>query len=219
MSTLFKTSLLTLLTSTSLIYSAPPQEFPATPKASLDRLITGNERYSKDMLIHPNRSQTRRESLTETQSPFAVVVGCSDSRVSPTLIFDQDIGDVFEVRLAGNILGPIGIASVDFAAKVLGSNLIFVLGHENCGAVGAVLKGQTEDIEPIAEKIQQALKSGKKFSDNPLENAIKANVAFVVKQLREVPFIAKLIKEKKLEVVGGYYQLQSGKVEICCELP
>jgi len=135
------------------------------------------------------------------------------------LIFDQGLGDIFEVRLAGNVLGPIGIASVEYSVKILGSKLIMVLGHENCGAVSAVLKGQTQDIEPIAEKINAALKDNQKFSDNPLENAIKANVSYAVKQLRAAPPIAKLIKENKVEVVGGYYNLQSGKVELCCDIP
>lgn len=219
MNFMIKTILATFLASSSLLCAVPQGEAPRNPKEALTKLMAGNERYTKDSLIHPNRSQARRDSLTDTQNPFATVIGCSDSRVSPTLVFDQGIGDIFEVRVAGNVIGPVAIASAEYSVKYLGSSLIFVLGHENCGAVGAVLKGQTEDIEPIADKIKEALKGAPKFSDNPLENAIKANVHNVVQLLRNNPLFAPLIKEKKLEVVGGYYNLQSGKVEICCDMP
>lgn len=218
MNIISKTILTTFLTASTLLSAAPAQEDPTTPSEALKALMAGNERYTKDMLAHPNRSQERRESLTDTQNPFATVLGCSDSRVSPTLVFDQGVGDIFEVRLAGNVVGPVAMASIEYSAKYLGSKLIFVLGHENCGAVDAVLKGQTADIEPIAVKIQEALKANQKFSDNPLENAIKANVSNSVRLLREHPPLAQLIKEKKLEVVGGYYHLQSGKIEICCDI-
>jgi carbonic anhydrase len=206
-----------ILTVPSLVQAANDEIHSSSPKEALSRLMAGNERYIKDALMHPNRSQERREALTDTQNPFATVIGCSDSRVSPTLIFDQGIGDIFEVRIAGNVVGPVAIASVEYSVKYLGSSLILVLGHENCGAVKAVLAGQTQDIEPIAEKIQAAIKGAKKFSDNPLENAIKANIYGAVRQLKEIPLFTKLISEKKLEIIGGYYNLENGKVEICCE--
>jgi carbonic anhydrase len=126
------------------------------------------------------------------------------------------VGDIFEVRVAGNVVGPIELASVEYSAKFLGSSVIFVLGHENCGAVKAVLSGQTKDIEPVADKIIEAL-SGKNKSEISLENAIKANVRNVVNQIKSHGPISKLINEKKLEVVGGYYRLESGKVELCCD--
>lgn len=214
---IFKSAFTLLLSASSMLCAAATVQAPPTPKEALNRLMTGNERYSKDSFLHPNRSQERREALTEMQSPFAIVVGCSDSRVSPIIVFDQGIGDIFEVRIGGNVVGPIEIASVEYSAKFLGSSLIFVLGHENCGAVGAVLKNQTQDIEPIADKIREAISAYPKLSDNPLESAIKANVRHVVKQLRTTPVIAQLINEKKLEVAGGYYHLESGKVELCCD--
>lgn len=199
------------------LISATVTATPLTsPKEALDRLMIGNERYSQDLLIHPNRSLARREALSEKQFPFAIVVGCSDSRVSPILIFDQGIGDIFEVRVGGNVAGPIEIASVEYSAKFLHSSLIFVLGHENCGAVTAVLKNQTQDIEPIADKIREAIGSNPHPS---LEGAIKANVRNVMKQLKATPVIAQLVREQKLEVVGGYYHLESGRVELLSDLP
>lgn len=214
-----KTIFSILVSSSSLLCAGALTPTPSTPKEALNQLIKGNERYSSDQLIHPNRSSTRRESLSNSQAPFAAVVGCSDSRVSPTLIFDQGVGDIFEVRIAGNVLGPIELASVEYAVKILGSSLIFILGHENCGAVDAVLKGQTQDIEPIADKIKDALSNISNPSKITLETAIKANVRNVISQLKANPLIKQFIQQKKLEVVGGYYHLESGKVELCCDLP
>ena len=218
-SSLFKILFGVLVANTVLIGAAPLQETrPSNPKDALTALKNGNERYAKDALIHPNRSQARREALTDTQNPFATVLSCSDSRLSPVIIFDQGLGDLFEVRNAGNVAGPIVLASLEFSVKQLGSSLIFVLGHENCGAVNAVLKGQAEAIEPIASKIKEAVK-GLSKENSSLEEAIKANVRNVVQQVKANPAIAKLISEKKVEVVGGYYHLQTGKVEVCCDLP
>lgn len=213
----FKGALLVLLSSSCILSALDPVETPKTPKDALKILLDGNERFMKNASRHPNRSQELREALTEIQSPFAVVIACSDSRVSPVIVFDQGLGDLFEVRIAGNVVGPVAAASTEYSVKILGSSLIFVLGHENCGAVDAVLKGKGSLIEPIAVKIQAALKGAPKLSDNPLENAIKANVRHTVKQLREAPVFAQLIKDKKLEIVGGYYHLGSGKVELCCD--
>jgi len=194
------------------------QTFPKEAKESLSKLLQGNDRYVKELLVHPNRSQERREEVSQAQYPFAVIVGCSDSRVSPIIVFDQGLGDLFEVRVAGNVVGPIEIASVEYAALHLHSSLIFVMGHENCGAVKAVLANQTQDIEPIAERIQAAINAIPGAGKGSLEMAVKANVIATVKQLRENPGIAKLIKENKIRVAGGYYHLETGKVELCCDL-
>jgi carbonic anhydrase len=189
-----------------------------TPIQALDKLLQGNARYIADKLEHPNRSAERREAISSKQEPFAIIVGCSDSRVSPEIVFDQGIGDLFVVRVAGNVVGPIEMASVEFSSVYLQSSIIIVLGHENCGAVSAVLNHQAKAIEPIATKIEAALYRNKhKFNGTPLENAIKANIKAVVEEIRANDVISNLIAEKKIEVVGGYYHLESGKVELCCE--
>lgn len=180
----------------------------------LQRMMQGNERYVQDRLLHPDRTQFRREELTSSQAPFAIVVGCSDSRVSPEIIFDQGLGDLFVVRVAGNVMGPVELDSVEFAAAYLGSSLVLVLGHENCGAVTAVLKGQTKDIEAITELMSPAIKDINKNEINALENAIKSNVNSVVTLLKNSSVLKKLIEEEKLIVVGGYYHLGSGQVEL-----
>lgn len=182
---------------------------------SLQRLISGNERYVNDRLLHPDRTSVRREELRVSQAPFAVILGCSDSRVSPEIIFDQGLGDLFVVRVAGNVVGPLELDSVEFSALYLGSAIIMVLGHENCGAVSAVLQNKTQEIEAVAELIEPAVIKSRTIKDgNPLENAVKTNVMMVVNQLKLAPVIKKLIQEKKIEVVGGYYHLGSGKVEL-----
>jgi len=200
------------------ISSINADETAMTPALALQKLLQGNERYINDKLEHPNRSSERREAVTATQRPFAVIVGCSDSRVSPEIIFDQGIGDLFVVRDAGNVVGPIEIASIEYSAVQLQSSIIVVLGHESCGAIKAVLAGQTQDIKPIAEQVELAMKNYTKPSNSPLEAAIKANVRGTAAAIKNNAHIAKLIADKKIGVVGGYYHLGSGKVELCCDL-
>lgn len=183
-----------------------------TPDESLDRLMKGNKRYVEETFEHPNRGVTRREETVSIQAPFAIVLGCSDSRVSPEIIFDQGIGDLFIVRVAGNVCGPIELDSLEFSALHFGSSIILVLGHKNCGAVRAVLDGNTKDIEAIATLIEPAVHESDIVPGNHLDNAIKMNVLMVVNQLKASPVISRLIEAKKIEVVGGYYDLETGKV-------
>lgn len=191
-------------------------EYSISPKEALKRLMDGNGNYTKDKLEHPNRNQDRRDEVASNHTPFAVIVGCSDSRVSPEIIFDQGIGDLFIVRVAGNVAGDIEVSSVEYATDYLGASLVMVLGHENCGAVKAVLSHNAKSIQPIAKRIEVALKQHGKPGNNELETATKANVMNVVEELKKVPSLARLIDAKKLEIVGGYYHLGTGKVELCC---
>lgn len=193
-------------------------EKPPTPKEALEELIKGNERHVNSLHQNLNRNLERRTAISEKQTPFAIVVGCSDSRVTPEIIFDQGLGEIFVVRIAGNVIGRTGLASVEYSAEYLHSPLIMVLGHENCGAIKAVLAGQTEDIEPIAIKVENAIKKYSPHIPDRVEDAVKANVIGVVEQLKEAGPLAQLIKEKKLAIVGGYYKLDTGKVSICCGL-
>ena len=186
-------------------------------KTALERLIEGNKRFVKGESTHPNRDEERRLETAEQQTPFAIIVGCSDSRVSPEILFDQGLGDLFIVRVAGNVVGPIELDSIEFSALYLHSSLIFVKGHENCGAVTAVLDGKTKDIEAVASLIEPAIKQSETQEGNRLENAIKDNVLNVVAQLKKAPALQKLIKSKKLVVAGGYYHLRTGEVELLNE--
>lgn len=183
-----------------------------TPDAAIDQLKEGNTRYVTGQLLHPNRDEGRRSLTVEKQEPFAVILGCSDSRVSPEIVFDQGIGDLFIVRVAGNVSGPIELDSIEFAALTFHSSVIVVLGHKNCGAVKAVVDGDTQNIEAVAELIEPAVKIAKNLPGDTMDNAVKQNIILTAEQLKKSPVISKLIAEKKIKVVGGYYDLESGKV-------
>jgi len=182
-----------------------------TPDQALQKLVEGNARSASDNMLHPNRTIERREAIVAQQNPFAVIVGCSDSRVPPEIIFDQGLGDLFIVRVAGNVVGPVELDSIEYAAKILGSCLVLVLGHQNCGAITAVLKGQTEEIEDIANLIEPALKGQKNLT---VDDAVKANVSYVVNYIRSTACISRMSKQGMIKVVGGYYDLSSGKVTL-----
>ncbi len=181
---------------------------------AFQKLKEGNARFMKDQLTHPDRTSERRESVVSKQKPFAVILGCSDSRVAPEILFDQGVGDLFVVRVAGNVSGPLELDSIEYAALHLGSCLVVVLGHENCGAVEAVVQHQTQDIEAVAELIEPAVKNIPTDQPNSLELAVKANVKSVVDYLKQTKVIASLLEQKKIAVVGGYYHLKSGEVEM-----
>ena len=183
---------------------------------SLYKLLEGNQRYVVDRLQFPDRSTDRRLSLIANQKPFAVILGCSDSRVPPEIIFDQGLGDLFVVRVAGNVISPVVLDSIEYACKYLGSSVIMILGHENCGAVQAVYDGKTEDIEAIAEKIFPAIKKCKK-EKRGVTSCIKENVKNVEMQVNDYPSIRSLIQMGHVKVVGAFYSLATGKVEILPE--
>ena len=177
--------------------------------------MQGNQRYIQDALQHPNRTPERREAVISKQEPFAVIIGCADSRVAPEILFDQGVGDLFVVRVAGNVVGPLELDSVEYAALYLHSSLILVLGHENCGAVNAVIQGTTQDIESIAVLIDPAVKTERaKQSPNLLEASIKQNALNMKAYLLSTPTIKKLVEAQKLTVHAGYYHLQTGAIQL-----
>lgn len=185
-----------------------------SPEKALERLVQGNQRFISDKLKHPNRTGMRREAIKTTQKPFAIILGCSDSRVSPEIIFDQGLGDLFIIRVAGNVIDAVGIDSIEYAANHLGSSIVLVLGHEKCGAVSAVVSNQASDIPTIARLIEPAVEKTRNLQGNHLVNAITENIHRVVAQIQQTPVIAKLIEQKKLKIMGGYYHLETGKVDL-----
>jgi carbonic anhydrase len=178
-----------------------------SPKIALERLIEGNNRFMHDKSICPDRSADRRAASAAKQKPFAIVLGCSDSRVPPELAFDQGIGDLFVVRVAGNVVGDTEIDSVAYSAIYNGSALIVVLGHESCGAVSAVLANKAHDIDCIEKFIKPAVAKHRNLND-----AIQANIQHSVDIIKQSSAIAPLIKAGKIEVVGAYYHLKTGKI-------
>lgn len=181
----------------------------------LARLMEGNKRYVQDALQNPNRTSERRESLTSKQEPFAVIIGCSDSRVSPEIIFDQGVGDLFVVRVAGNVVGPLELESILYATSILHASTLLVLGHESCGAVNAVVQNSIENIEAIAALIQPAIREAKKTNPpNLLEASIQTNAINMKNYLLSTPTLQKLVMDKQLRIYAGYYDLQTGAVSI-----
>lgn len=204
-----------LLLSFSLCAQAMALQAESVEFTAIDRLLEGNRRYVKDQLEHPNRTSDRREAVVASQEPFAIIVGCADSRVAPEIVFDQGVGDLFVVRVAGNVVGPLELDSIDYALLYLHAKEILVLGHENCGAVKAVMQGITKDIEAVAALIEPAIVDVKKEMTNPTsEAAIKANAVHIRDYLMATPVAAKLLSEKKIAIHAGYYDLKTGEVVI-----
>ena len=185
-------------------YAAPPP----SPEKALQMLLEGNAHFVSDQMVHTSHLTEAKDKMLEGQSPFAAIVGCSDSRVPPELIFDRGLGELFVVRDAGNVVGPIEMDSVEFAVAHLKVPLVIVLGHQNCGAVNATLEGQKNvpELENIFPLIESALSKCDSVGDNRLVNAIKCNVKKGVATLKNSPTIAPLLKQKKVKVVGAYYR-------------
>ena len=185
-------------------------------KNPLERLKAGNQRYVTSTTVCHDDWTAKRTALVQNQLPFAIIVSCSDSRVPPEIIFDQTLGALFVVRVAGNVVDDFAIGSIEYGVKVLGANLILVLGHSNCGAVDAALKGMKFDnhIQSVLTAIQPAVNATKGQSGNLLEKATKINVRNVEEKLKSSkPVLANLIEKGTLQIVGGYYNLDSGRVE------
>jgi carbonic anhydrase len=190
----------------------------------LRQLREGNKRFVEGKLEHPSRKPEDFRSLAEGQAPHAVILGCADSRVPPELLFDQRVGDLFVVRVAGNVVLDAGAAvkgSVEYAVAVLNVPLVLVLGHSNCGAVEAALKraggGEAPPgaIKDLVGLIQAAADKVKDRPGDKLSNAIRANVEMGVERLRTLrPVLAERVKQGRLKVVGAVYDLRTGRVEV-----
>lgn len=187
-----------------------------TPEDALKRLLDGNARYVAAKATHPDQTPERRTAVAGAQSPFAVVVGCSDSRVPPEVIFDQGLGDLFVVRTAGHVLDDAGLGSLEYAVEHLGAHLIVVLGHERCGAVDAAVKGLKAEghVAALVKAIRPAVEWARGKPGDWLDNAVRANVALATKNLRTAkPLLGEFVEERKLKVVGVRYDLDTGAVE------
>lgn len=181
-------------------------------------LQAGNERFVKGEIAVKDVGATRREELAKGQEPFAVVVTCSDSRVPPEIVFDQALGDVFVVRVAGNVIDEVALGSVEYAVEHLESPAIIVLGHESCGAVKATVAGGKApgSVGAIVKMIQPAVDAAKKLGVAKAmlpEEAADENVANQLETLKDSRILAEKLKEKELVIKGAKYHLDSGEVE------
>jgi carbonic anhydrase len=194
---------------------------------ALDRLRQGNRRFvTGDGTGEIEADHARRKALVEGQNPFAIVLGCSDSRVPAELVFDQGLGDLFVIRVAGNIVMPSQIGSVEFAAEKYGTKLVVVLGHSQCGAVRATLEelkhhsaSRSPNLRRIVDAIRPSVEGlyhahrGEDL-ESLVEAAVRENIHASVNHLRKgSEIIEKLIQEEWLHVVGAEYSLETGVVE------
>ena len=201
--------------------AAEPQATPLAASQALERLMEGNARYVAGEAQYPNQSSVRRAMVSQGQSPIAVIVGCSDSRVPPEIVFDRGIGDLFIVRTAGQAVeDDVDLGSIEYAVDHLHVPLIVVLGHERCGAVDAALKGMEAPghIQSLVVAIRPAVEAIKGQPGDALENAINANIRLVTDRLRNSqPILAGPVKTGELMIVGARYDFHSGKVTIMDE--
>jgi carbonic anhydrase len=202
-------------------------------REALDRLREGNERFRANVLsINSLVSYMRRGELSDAQAPFAIILGCADSRVPAEIVFDQGLGDLFVIRVAGNIVAPSQVGSVEFAAARYGTPLVVVLGHSQCGAIAATIEdirskgpNASSNLRSIVERIRPSVEG---LFDTDLANdeaaltahAVRANVRASTNHLRHgSPLLEKLIQDEGLLVVGAEYSLDTGKVEFFDGVP
>ncbi|MBD2357746.1 carbonic anhydrase [Tolypothrix sp. FACHB-123] len=204
------------------VQAATAAELPAdnpeslTPDAALQKLIEGNQRFVQHQPQYPDQSAARLQQVAQAQHPFATILSCADSRVAPEILFDQGIGDIFDVRIAGNIATPEARGSIEYAVTLLGSPLLMVLGHERCGAVTAAVQNETllGDISTFVKAIKPAVARVKNQPGDAVDNAVVANVQYQIERLKRSPLLSDRLKSGKFKIVGGRYDLDTGKVTI-----
>ena len=213
-----------LLAATQFALAADPahsDQPSVAPSDAISKLKEGNGRYTSGNLQHPGQTTERRAELAKSQYPFATIVSCSDSRVPPEIVFDQGLGDLFVVRVAGNVIDDHGLGSIEYSVDHLGVRLIAVLGHQSCGAVKAAretIAARSKapgHIQSLVAAIQPAVEA---TANADLEATIKANVNDVVRALRSsTPILKAKGDSGGVRVIGGYYSLDTGAVSFLDE--
>ena len=186
---------------------------------ALNRLLSGDKRFIAGKSNDPRGPALieRRHALAEEQKPFAVIVGCSDSRVPPELVFDVSLGDIFVIRTAGEVVDEVGLGSIEYAIEHLGTRLVVVLGHQHCGAVSAAVEGakETGDIPNVLRAILPAIEETKGQPGDPIENAVRANARNIAERLQSAdPIIAPRVQSGEVKIVAAYYSLDTGQIEL-----
>ena len=185
---------------------------------ALTRLLEGNKRYIASRMTNPNQTYERRKELVSKQNPFSVILGCADSRVPPELIFDQGLGDLFVIRVAGNVPGKTVLGSIEYAVLHLQVPLVLVLGHSGCGAVHATLSeciGTTEHLPHITIPIQHAVDTIADESKRVANSVAKAHAKMTATKLKgAIPVFSDIMNAGKLKIIAAYYDLCTGVVEL-----
>ena len=186
---------------------------PDSPDAALQRLLDGNKRFTEGKVVGAKRDLESLKAVAPKQKPFAAVHACADSRVPVEILFDQGFGEVFVTRVAGNVAGAEEIASLEFGTLVLGAKVLMVLGHSNCGAVKAALAG--DEVPGQISTLYRLIVPGIDRGNPDLDVAIASNVRAQARVLRNgSTVLAGLLKEGKLKLVGGVFDLGTGKVTL-----
>lgn len=190
---------------------------PIKADSALQRLMQGNQRFVSQKRTYPHQSLERLQELAHDQKPFAVILGCADSRVPVEMLFDAGVGDIFDIRVAGNIVTPEVLGSLEYAVAMLDTRLIMVLGHERCGAVTAAVKGTAVpgSIGTLITAIEPAIPSGAAFSEDVVQQAVIANVNYQMEAIqRNSELIMERVLKNQLQIVGGRYDLDTGEVTL-----
>jgi carbonic anhydrase len=194
---------------------AEAAELPSlSPDEALQKLLDGNQRFTQHHPSYPDQTEVRVREVAQAQHPFATVLSCADSRVPVEIIFDQGIGDIFDVRIAGNIATPEAVGSIEYAVALLDTPLLMVLGHERCGAVTAAVKNEPLPGE-IGSFVKAILPAVERVKDKPgdaVDNAVVANVRYQIEQLQQSSLLTERLQSGKLKIIGGRYDLDTGKV-------
>ena len=186
-----------------------------TADSVLAELKTGNKHHMAHRYQHPHETLDRQRQLVSGQHPHAEILSCSDSRVPPEIVFDQGLGDLFIIRVAGNVASDTEIGSLEYGAEHLHIPLLVVLGHESCGAVTAAVQGGPPEghIAALVDLIKPAVEKTRGMPGDPVANTVRINVEMVVKQLRSsTPILSELVAHGKLRIVGAVYSIETGLV-------
>jgi len=187
-----------------------------TPEAALEKMMQGNQRFIQGKRQNPNQDLARLTEVAAGQNPFAAILSCADSRVPSELVFDQGLGDLFVVRVAGNLATPEEIGSLEFGTLVLGAKVLLVMGHERCGAVDAAIKNAQVpgQIGSILDSIRPAVGRVPDNVSDRLTEVCKANVLLQIERLNASPVLSQLVQEGKLKIAGAYYDLDTGEATL-----
>jgi carbonic anhydrase len=189
------------------------------PEEALQRLIQGNARFVQSVTIDPNQSEKRRVAVANSQTPFAQILGCVDSRVPPEIIFDRGLGDLFVIRTAGQVIDDAVLGSLEFGVAELAIPLLVVMGHERCGAVKAAIESIEQNhtapgsIAALVEAIRPAVEETAGTTGDHLDLAIHANIENIVERLSTSAILSAAVASGKLRIIGACYDLDSGIVE------
>jgi carbonic anhydrase len=184
---------------------------------AVSRLLAGNARFVAYKERHPDESKDRRRELVSGQHPFAVILGCSDSRVPPELLFDEGLGDLFVIRVAGNIVDDAVLGSIEYAVEHLGTKLIVVLGHEKCGAVSAAVASENASghLSTLVSAIRPSVLATASSPGDRIHNCIVENVRRVARQIRDSePVLKEATQRGGIKVIAADYELDTGKVRL-----